>query len=791
MSLPQLAYDLESRMKRESTKLLSNVALVFALGIFLFHVSIPRNCIADDEKGVKSYAAKCASCHGAAGEGNTNEFADPLHGDLSLSELTKYIVEAMPEEDPDSCVGEEAAAVAKHVFDSFYSAEAQRKLTSARIELSRLTVRQYRQSVANLVGSFGRPLNIPDERGLEANYFASRNSSEKRRLAKQVDDKIDFGDGVPYFDPTDKYESLENKEDNKMNQGFSAYWRGGIIAPETGEYEFVVQSKNGFKLFINDEDNELIDREVRSDEVVDHKVKLYLIGGRAYYFKLEMFSYPKPPAKMRLLWEPPGKPLAVVPKSAFVKHRAQEVAVVSTKFPADDASAGYERGVDVSSQWDSATTRAAIEVAGWISAHIWDLARAKPGGEKGMAKVKKFCETFVGRAFVTELSDDDKQFYVGQHFDKELSVEDQVRRVVLMTLKSPRFLYPQIEDRDLDHEMAMRMGLSLWDSLPDNRLYKLADQGKLTNGNAISNEVHRMVGDPRSKQKLNSFFQYWLKTGYASEATKDKESFPDFDEQLVSDLKDSLFLYLDEVIWSERSDFRELFLADYLVVNERLAKFYDLELNDEKDSLFQKVKVDPKQRAGILTHPYLMTGLAYHKDSSPIHRGVFVAKSLLGRRLRQPPEDVEPLTEEFNPKMTTRERVEHQTKESTCMGCHSVINPLGFSLENFDAVGRFRTEEKKRPIDVSSVYNTPDGKSVKLNGARDLAKFLAENEFAQRSFIRQLFNHYAKQPIEAYGDKQLDRLHEQFVKNEFNVRKLLTDISLIIIKRDLDLDPES
>ncbi len=739
------------------------------------------------ELGGKVFATQCASCHGVAGEGNPKHFSERLQGDLSLNQLTQLIVDTMPEENPDECVGEHAAAVAKYVFENFYSLEAQRKFNAARIELSRLTVPQYRQSVAELLGSFGRDFVIPEERGIEGQYFAARGKTADRRLAKQVDAVIDFGDGVPHFDPTGKYKSLnikKKKGENKMNDGFSVHWDGGLIPTESGNYQVVVQSKNGFRLWVNDTESALIDRRVRSDEVVDHSAMIYLLAGRVYTLRLEMFSYPDPPAKIRLLWKPPNKPLHVIPPTSFVRNGASEVAVVSTDFPADDASFGYERGVDVSLQWDASTTSAAIDVANWVSERVWKLARARATDGDAKEKVQKFCRQFTERAFVASLSKEDLHFYVDQHFEKDLSIEDQVKRVVIMTLKSPRFLYPALQPRSKDFELARRMALGLWDSLPDRRLYDLAQQGNLAKPAVLAAEVERMTRDPRSKQKLYSFFSYWLKMDKASNATKDKQAFPNFDEALVADLRDSLFLYLDEVVWSKKSDFRDLFLADYLVANRRIADFYELEREGDEEG-FQKMQVNQDQRAGILTHPYLMTGFAYHKDSSPIHRGVFVAKSLLGRRLRQPPNNVKPLTEEFNPKMTTRERVSHQTKETACMNCHSVINPLGFSLENYDAVGRYRTEEKQKPIDVSSVYKTPDGKKIELNGARDLAKFLANNKMAQRSFIQQLFNHYAKQSIDAYGEGQLDKIHQRFVENEFNVQKLLVDLSLVFIEYDL------
>ena len=124
------------------------------------------------------------------------------------------------------------------------------------------------------------------------------------------------------------------------------------------------------------------------------------------------------------------------------------------------------------------------------------------------------------------------------------------------------------------------------------------------------------------------------------------------------------------------------------------------------------------------------------------------------------------------------------------MSCHSVINPLGFSLENFDAVGRFRLNEKQKPIDVSSVYQTPLGKKIKLNGPRDLAVFLAGNKQVQRSFVNRLFDHYAKQPIGAFPvsesddcTNQLDRLHRKFEESEFNVRQLLIEIALVVVNQ--------
>jgi hypothetical protein len=293
----------------------------------------------------------------------------------------------------------------------------------------------------------------------------------------------------------------------------------------------------------------------------------------------------------------------------------------------------------------------------------------------------------------------------------------------------------------------------------------------------VAAQASRMLKNPRARTKVQEFFHEWLPYDEAEDLSKDAAVFPGFDESLTADLRMSLELFIDDVVWSERSDYRQLLLADHWFVNGPVARFYGLEAPD--DGGFHKVSVDAKQRAGIVTHPYLLSALAYHKSSSPIHRGVFATRKLLGRALKPPPAAIQFLDGNFDPHMTMREKVAELTKSEACQSCHSFINPLGFSFEHFDAVGRFRTLEKEKPIDATGEYSTLSGSVVRLTGARDLAEFAAADEDAHRGFIGQLFAHVAKQPAGAYGRETLDNLTQSFTKSEFNVQSLLVEISKV------------
>jgi hypothetical protein len=148
----------------------------------------------------------------------------------------------------------------------------------------------------------------------------------------------------------------------------------------------------------------------------------------------------------------------------------------------------------------------------------------------------------------------------------------------------------------------------------------------------------------------------------------------------------------------------------------------------------------------------------------------------MGRTLQPPPESVTPVAPELHPDLTTRERVSLQTSPDACQTCHGTINPLGFALEHFDAIGRYRQVEKVQPIDATGSYLARSGEVVRFDGVRELAEFLAENDETQEAFVRQLFHHTVKQPVGAYGKNRLAELKQAFTENEFNIAKLLVEI---------------
>lgn len=747
----------------------------FAIALMLA-ISLASVATADDlVSGRAIFSKLCAECHGARGEGVAGKTEEPLRGKRSLAELINAIDETMPEDEPELCTGDDAELVARYIYESFYAAQARSEQQQSRIELARLTVRQYRNSVADLLANFVGTVRVGPQRGLNAELFDSRNFRGDKRVEGRIDPQVQFD-----FSKDKPHPKISNADE------FSLRWDGAVLAEDTGDYEFILRTENGARLWVNDRENALIDAWVSSKgRMSEQRGTIFLLGGRPYSIRLEMFKYKGDSASIALEWKPPQRARQVIPQRNLSPDRVPETFVAATLFPPDDSVSGYERGTAVSREWDQATTAAAIEAAQFVTARLDQLANTKSDAADRAEKVKQFCRQFAERAFRRPLTPELERLFVELHFKQSANLETAAKRSVLLVLKSPRFLYPEIgAGGPGDYSVASRMALGLWDSLPDQALLDAAAQGKLRTRDQIAAQAERMLDDPRAKSKLRYFFHHWLELKEMESLAKDKQLFPDFDEALVSDLRTSLDMFLDDVVWCESSDYRQLLVADYVFMNDRLASFYDVAA--PATGTFEKISLDPQRQAGVVTHPYLLSTFAYHNLSSPIHRGVFVTRRLLGQALKPPPQATEFKDADFDPGMTTREKVTLLTQPAACQTCHTVINPLGFSLEHYDAVGRFREQENDKPIDTSSDFTTADGETVKLSGARSLAEFIAGSDHAHGHFVDQLFHQAVKQPINAYGANARRDLIDGFVASEFNIRKLLIEI----MKVSVSFNPE-
>lgn len=743
--------------------------------------SMAVSCFAygeEEKTGAQIYQNQCVKCHGGKGEGSA-EHKDPLIGDRSILELTKLIEETMPEDKPGTCTGEDAKKVAAYIHEAFYSPIAQARNQPARISLSRLTVRQYQNTVTDILGSFRQKSeNWGAEPGLRAEYFSGRGFGRNERAIERIDPVVKFNFGT---------ESPDNEKIKEPRQ-FSIRWEGSILAPETGEYEFIVHTEHATRLWVNSQKTPLIDAWVKSGNDTTYRSTIFLLGGRPYPIKLEFSKAkqgvddskkkeqpPSAPASISLEWKMPHRQEEVIPARLLSPTRSPELFVITTPFPPDDRSMGYERGTSVSKEWERATTEAALETVSHIADRLKDFAGVNLDSPDAEPRLKEFCQRFAERAFRHPLTPEQKQLVVDRQFSEGKPLELSFQQSLLLALKSPYFLYHDFQKQGDAYDVAARLSLAMWDSIPDEPLAKAAAANQLQNHDQVRAQAERMLGDFRAKAKLRQFLVQWLRVDQIRELSKDPALFPDFNPAVVSDLRTSLDLLLDDILQSDKADYRQLLLSQEVYLNGRLAKYYGVEL--PADANFQKQALDGNQRAGVLTHPYMLAGFAYTATSSPIHRGVFISRSVLGRTLRPPPEAVSPLSPDLHADLTTRERVALQTNSSTCMGCHAMINPLGFTLENFDATGRFRKEEKGKPINSEGMYLTREGKSVPFSSARQMAEFLAASEECHTAFTEQLFHYVVKQPIRAFGSEKSAELRKVFADKEFNMKQLLVQIA--------------
>jgi hypothetical protein len=362
----------------------------------------------------------------------------------------------------------------------------------------------------------------------------------------------------------------------------------------------------------------------------------------------------------------------------------------------------------------------------------------------------------------------------------ESGIEMALRRI----LSDPQFVYrferdpagvaPDTAYRVSDLELASRLSFFLWSSIPDDQLLDVAARGKLRDPAVLEHQVRRMLADPRADSLVSNFADQWLYLRNLRSVAPDLEEFPNFDDNLRQAFKRETELFFGSIIHEDRSVI-DLLNADYTFVNERLARQYGIP--NVYGSEFRRVSwPDDSPRRGLLGQGSILTVTSIATRTSPVQRGKWLLENVLGTPPNPPPANVPPLKENKagNKQLSVRERMEMHRKNEPCAGCHKVLDPLGFALENFDAVGHWRTvSESGDKIDASGVL--ADG--TKVNGVADLRNALLSrpNVFAG-TMTEKLLTYALGRGLEAYDMPAVRGVTRLAARNNYRFSSLVLGI---------------
>ena len=356
---------------------------------------------------------------------------------------------------------------------------------------------------------------------------------------------------------------------------------------------------------------------------------------------------------------------------------------------------------------------------------------------------------FARRAFRRPVGDDEVVRLLSL-FDRAQARGDSFEASLRLALKgvliSPHFLFlvePEPPKEGIyrlgDYPLASRLSYFLWSSMPDEELMKLADQRRLGETDVLRQQVRRMVKDPRSKALGENFAAQWLGiTALGGASRPDPKRFPEFDDDLSAAMHDEAVEFVGYVLRNDRG-LMELLDADYTFLNERLAKHYGIAGVSGPE--MRKVQLaDRTQRGGLLGLGAILTSTSYPLRTSPVLRGKWVLEEILGDGVPPPPPTAGKLPQDDNQSdgLTMRQRLERHRSQAECAGCHRKMDPLGFGLENFDAIGRWRTEQGGKPVDATG--ELPSGE--KFAGPLELREMLVKrhDEFL-RNFTRKMLGY--------------------------------------------------
>ncbi len=338
----------------------------------------------------------------------------------------------------------------------------------------------------------------------------------------------------------------------------------------------------------------------------------------------------------------------------------------------------------------------------------------------------------------------------------------------------PKGLAPATAYRVSDLELASRLSFFLWSSIPDEELLTLAEQGRLSDPEVYKQQIRRMLEDRRSQALVENFAGQWLFLRNVKKVKPDAEVFPEFDADLRQAMERETQLFFESILREDRSVLT-LLTADYTFLNETLAKHYGIA--GVHGPQFRKVRLEDSPRGGLLGQASILTVTSYPNRTSVVKRGKWVLENLLGTPPPPPPPDVPALEaeKEGGKHLTLRQAMEMHRANPTCASCHARMDPVGFALENFDAIGRWRKDDQGAPIDATGKF--PGGAS--FEGPSGLSKLLADQHRDQfvATIAEKLLTYALGRGVEYYDKPAIRSIVADAGNDDYRLPELITAVA--------------
>ncbi|HJT75703.1 MAG TPA: DUF1592 domain-containing protein, partial [Gemmataceae bacterium] len=461
-------------------------------------------------------------------------------------------------------------------------------------------------------------------------------------------------------------------------------------------------------------------------------------------------------------------------------------------FPADDVGNGFDNMGDVLSLPPLLLEKYLAAAEKVVDAAFGDpelrrrILVAEPSPRVSTLEAsRKVIESFARRAYRRPVTPDEVNRlcrFVRLAESQGDGFEKGIRLALEAVLVSPHFLFhveldPQPRNAlrvhaISDYELASRLSYFLWSSMPDDELFGLARQGTLHRPAVLEAQVRRMLRDPKARALVENFGDQWLEVRNLKTVAPDPGRFPDFDDALRADMLRETELFFGAVVREDRSvlDFLD---ADYTFLNERLARHYGIPGVQGEE--FRRVLLHDGRRGGVITQASVLTVTSNPTRTSPVKRGKWILEVLLGAPPPPPPPNVPELNDKPSAVRagTLRQRMEQHRANPSCAACHQRMDPLGFGLENYDAVGGWRVKEGDFAIDASGTL--PGGQS--FNGPEGLKKVLeGRSEEFCRCLGEKMLTYALGRGLESYDQCTVDRIVKALKKDNYRFSALVLEV---------------